>query len=173
MTLRKATEEDLSRIMEIKESVVPLMHEAGNTQWSDDYPDLKRFREDLNTQTLYVYEEDGDVKGFAVVDNEHPYPYDDIPWELTRADSRALHRMAVDPAHQGNGISAKMMAQIEDMLIGRGVKGIHTDTSLENEKMQYQFEKNDFEFKGKLNLDENLDEWYVAYEKVFEDENGI
>lgn len=171
MGLRKATKADLPRIMEIKESVVPLMLESGNTQWSEEYPDLGRFREDLRAQTLYVYETDGHVKGFAVVDDDHPYPYDDIPWELTRADSRALHRMAVDPAHQGKGISAEMMAQIEEMLVARGIKGIHTDTSLENEKMQHQFEKNDFEFKGKLNLDENLDDWYVAYEKVFEEDD--
>src|SRR5690625_630610 len=171
MGLRKATKADLPRIMEIKESVVPLMLESGNTQWSEEYPDLGRFREDLRAGTLYVYETDGHVKGFAVVDDDHPYPYDDIPWELTRADSRALHRMAVDPAHQGKGISAEMMAQIEEMLVERVIKGIHTDTSLENEKMQHQFEKNDFEFKGKLNLDENLDDWYVAYEKVFEEDD--
>ena len=64
-----------------------------------------------------------------------------------------------------------MMEEIEDMLIEKGIKGIHTDTSLENEKMQYQFEKNEFEFKGKLNLDDNLDDWYVAYEKVFENDS--
>lgn len=171
MALRKAKEADLPRIMEIKESVVPLMIASGNTQWSEEYPDAERFKEDLRTRTLYVYEEGDMIKGFAVVDDEHPYPYDDIPWELTRADSRALHRMAVDPEHQGNGIAARMMTQIEDMLIEKGVRGIHTDTSLENEKMQYHFEKNDFEFKGKLNLDENLDDWYVAYEKVFDDES--
>lgn len=172
MALRKARASDLTRVMEIKESVVPLMIESGNTQWSKDYPDLERFKEDLRTETLYVFEEEGCVKGFAVVDDDHPYPYDDIPWELTRADSRALHRMAVDPECQGNGISTRMMEEIEDMLIEKGIKGIHTDTSLENEKMQYQFKKSDFEFKGKLNLDDNLDDWYVAYEKVFEDENS-
>lgn len=171
MTLRKATASDLKRVMEIKESVVPLMIDSGNTQWSEYYPDLERFEEDLRTGTLYVFEEGGHVKGFAVVDDDHPYPYDDIPWELRRADSRALHRMAVDPAYQGNGISTRMMGEIEGMLIEKGIKGIHTDTSLENGKMQYQFEKNDFEFKGKLNLDDNLDDWYVAYEKVFDDES--
>lgn len=171
MALRKATIEDLVRVLEIKEEVVPLMQASGNTQWSDEYPGAQKFKEDLHNQSLHVFEEDGTVKGFAVVDNEHPYPYDDIPWELTRADSRALHRMAVDPRYQGQGIAAKMMRAIENMLVGRGVKGIHTDTSLENAKMQYQFEKNDFEFKGKLNLDDNLDDWYVAYEKVFEEKS--
>lgn len=75
--------------------------------------------------------------------------------------------MAVDPEFQGQGIASRMMKAIEALLIAEGIKGIHTDTSLENKKMQYQFEKNGYEFKGQLNLDENLDDWYVAYEKVF------
>lgn len=169
MFLRMATKQDLPYILKIKESVVPIMQSSGNSQWSDAYPNEEKFKEDLEDRSLYVYEEDNLIKGFAVVDNKHPYPYDDIPWELTRADSRALHRMAVDPEFQGQGIASRMMKEIEDRLAAEGIKGIHTDTSLENERMQLQFEKNDFEFKGKLNLDENLDDWYVAYEKVFED----
>ena len=168
MFLRMATKQDLPYILKIKENVVPIMQSSGNSQWSDAYPNEEKFKEDLEDRSLYVYEEDNLIKGFAVVDNKHPYPYDDIPWELTRADSRALHRMAVDPGFQGQGIASRMMKEIEDRLVSEGIKGIHTDTSLENERMQLQFEKNDFEFKGKLNLDENLDDWYVAYEKVFD-----
>lgn len=169
MFLRKASKQDLPYILKIKENVVPIMQKSGNTQWSEAYPNGGKFKEDIEDRSLYVYEENGIIKGFAVVDNKHPYPYDDIPWELARSDSRALHRMAVDPAFQGQGIASKMMKEIEDELVADGIKGIHTDTSLENERMQYQFEKNDYKFKGKLNLDENLEDWYVAYEKVFSD----
>ena len=167
MCLRKASVEDLPDILKIKEKVVPIMQASGNGQWSDKYPNEERFREDVEDGSLYVCEEDDRIKGFAVVDDKHPYPYDDIPWELTRSDSRALHRMAVDPEFQGQGIASGMMKEIETLLIAEGIKGIHTDTSLENKKMQYQFEKNGYEFKGQLNLDENLKDWYVAYEKVF------
>lgn len=167
MFLRVATTQDLPYILKIKEKVVPIMQASGNMQWSDKYPDEEKFTEDLKDAALYVYEEDMIIKGFAVVDNKHPYPYDDIPWELTRADSRALHRMAVDPDFQGQGIASRMMEGLETRLIEAGIRGIHTDTSLENKKMQYQFEKNCYEYKGRLNLDENLDDWYVAYEKVF------
>ena len=38
---------------------------------------------------------------------------------------------------------------------------------MENKPMQQLFEKLGFEFRGKLNLDENLDNWYAAYEKIF------
>lgn len=167
MFLRMATIQDLPYILKIKEKVVPIMQASGNFQWSDQYPNEGKFKEDLGDDSLYVYEENNMIKGFLAVDNKHPYPYDDIPWELTRADSRALHRMAVDPDFQGQGIASKMMREIEHRLAAAGIKGIHTDTSLENERMQSQFEKNGYEYRGQMNLDENLDDWYTAYEKVF------
>lgn len=167
MSLRKADYNDLKRVMEIKNEVVPVMRNAGNTQWSDEYPDIERFTGDLSDGSLYVYEEDEHVKGFVVADDDHPEPYRDLPWELTRSVSAAMHRMAVDPNFQGHGIAKKMIVSVEEMLASKGYKGIHTDTSLENEKMQMRFEKNGYKFKGKLNLDDNKDDWYAAYEKVF------
>ncbi|MCG1010261.1 GNAT family N-acetyltransferase [Salinicoccus sp. ID82-1] len=168
MSIRKAVYEDLDTVMQIKEKVVPLMIAAGNSQWSDDYPNRERFSRDIEAGSLYVYEEAGTTVGFVVVDDDHPYPYDDIPWSLTRENSKAMHRMAVDPSKQGHGIARRMMAAMEAHIRSEGYGGIHTDTSLENEKMQKQFERNGYQFKGKLNLDDNEDDWYVAYEKTFD-----
>ncbi|AKG73142.1 GNAT family N-acetyltransferase [Salinicoccus halodurans] len=167
MSLRKAERNDLSKVMEITRAVVPLMQASGNTQWSEVYPDMPRFEADLENGSLYVYEADDAVRGFVVVDDEHPEAYGEIRWEVSRTSSAAMHRMAVDPECQGKGFAGIMIKSVESLLVDEGYQGIHTDTSLENEKMQYQFEKNGFEFKGRLHLDENEDDWYVAYEKVF------
>lgn len=167
MALRKAKRNDLVRVMEITRAVVPLMQAAGNTQWSDVYPGLPRFEQDCNNGSLYVYEEEGGIRGFVVVDDEHPEAYGGIGWEVPRAKSAAMHRMAVDPGSQGKGFAGHMVKSVESMLVDAGYAAIHTDTSLENGKMQYQFEKQGFEFRGRLHLDENEDDWYVAYEKVF------
>jgi len=167
MTLRKAERNDLVRVMEITRAVVPLMQAAGNTQWSDAYPSLSRFAMDCDNGSLYVFEEDGVLRGFVVVDDDHPKAYDDIGWEVPRTKSAAMHRMAVDPGSQGKGFAGHMVKSVESMLVDAGYLGIHTDTSLENGKMQYLFEKQGFEFRGRLHLDENEDDWYVAYEKVF------
>lgn len=171
MPLRIATKNDLPRILEIKEAVLPYMHKNGNMQWDDTYPNESVFTKDIEEETLYIYERDDKVIAFIVVDDNHPFPYDDIPWELPMESAAAMHRFAVDPEYFGKGIARIMMDAIETMLIEDGYQGIHTDTSLENTHMQTQFTKNDFEYKGHLNLDENTDEWYVAYEKVFEQED--
>ena len=171
MPLRIARQEDLSRILEIKEAVLLYMHKNGNMQWDESYPNESVFLKDIEEETLYLYERDDKIIAFIVVDDNHPFPYDDIPWELPMENAAAMHRFAVDPEYFGKGIARIMMEAIEELLIEDGYQGIHTDTSLENTHMQTQFTKNDFEYKGHLNLDENTDEWYVAYEKVFEQED--
>lgn len=165
--IRKADQKDLSRVMEIKEAVVPLMVAAGNTQWSLEYPNVQRFTKDIEAGTLYVYEAEEGIVGFVVVDDEHPKPYEEISWEVDASQAKAMHRMAVDPGVQGQGIAKKMMESIAGILEQQGVKGIHTDTSLENERMQKQFERNGYHYRGKLHLDDNIEDWYVAYEKTF------
>src|SRR5699024_7195081 len=72
-----------------------------------------------------------------------------------------------DVRRKREGFGGHMVKSVEFMLVDAGYLGIHTDTSLENGKMQYLFEKQGFEFRGRLHLDENEDDWYVAYEKVF------
>ncbi|WP_020006982.1 GNAT family N-acetyltransferase [Salinicoccus albus] len=166
MFLRKAGADDLARVMEIKDAVVPIMINAGNTQWSDAYPDYERFSEDVSNGSLYVYTADDAIKGFVVADDEHPEPYRALSWRLTRKKSAAMHRMAVDPACQGQGIAANIIEAVEQKLAAKGYKGIRTDTSLENKRMQMRFEQHDYQFIGKLKLEADSDDWYVAYEKV-------
>lgn len=167
MRLRKAEGNDLPRILEITSAVVPLMQASGNTQWTEVYPNISRFEADIENGSLHVYEDDAAVRGFVVTDNEHPHAYGNVQWKVPRASSAAMHRMAVDPECQGKGIAGRMIESVESVLVDEGYQSIHTDTSLENEKMQYQFEKKGFEFRGRLHLDENEMDWYVAYEKVF------
>ncbi|MFD2830334.1 GNAT family N-acetyltransferase [Corticicoccus populi] len=168
MTLRQAGISDLKKVLEITEKVVPIMRAAGNTQWSERYPNEERFLEDINNGTLFVYEEQ-EIKGFVVIDNNHAEAYEEIEWTLPGNDTMAMHRMAVDPDSQGQGIASKIFQSADNIIKTAGYSGIHTDTSLENKVMQNIFRKNGFHFKGKLHLDDNQDDWYVAYEKLLYD----
>ncbi len=167
MSLRLAGSDDVPYIMEIIKKVIPRMHAAGNYQWDEYYPTDATFKKDIKNGTLYVYEEGNEIYGCIVADDNHAFAYDDIPWELARMDCLALHRLAVDPTFQGQGIAQKILSGIIEIGQEKSYLGIHTDTSQENKPMQRLFQKLGFEYKGHLNLDENLHDWYAAYEKVF------
>lgn len=167
MGIRQGKESDIHTIMDIKNRVVKVMQKSGNKQWNENYPNEEIFLQDIKNRSLYVYEEDGEVLGFIVADDNHAFEYDDIPWELTRLDSIAFHRAAVNPDVHSKGIASKLMENAEKMFKEKGYLGVHSDTSLENIPMQRLFEKRGYEYRGKLNLHGRLDRWYVAYEKVF------
>lgn len=167
MSLRLAESGDIPYIMEIIKKVIPKMHAAGNYQWDEYYPTDVTFKKDIKNGTLYVYEEESVIKGCIVADDNHAFAYDDIPWELARMDCLALHRLAVDPQSQGQGIAQKILRGIIEIGQDKSYLGIHTDTSQENKPMQRLFAKLGFDYKGHLNLDDNLNDWYAAYEKVF------
>ena len=167
MSLRSAVSDDVPYIMGIIRKVIPRMHAAGNYQWDEYYPTDATFKKDIKNGTLYVYEEDSVIKGCIVADDNHAFAYDDIPWKLARMDCLALHRLAVDPQFQGQGIAQKILSGAIETGEEKSYLGIHTDTSQENKPMQQLFKKLGFDYKGHLNLDDNLDNWYAAYEKVF------
>lgn len=165
MVLRQAGLSDLPQIMSITKNVIPLMVAAGNTQWSETYPNAEIFTQDINEGTLLVFEEK-EIKGFVVVDDNHAEAYEEISWTVPNSKSKAMHRMAVDPKFQGQRIAASIFKEAETFIRESGFEAIHTDTSLENKEMQSIFSKKGYSFKGKLHLDENIEDWYVAYEKV-------
>lgn len=167
MSLRLAENDDVPYIMEIIRKVIPGMHAAGNYQWDEYYPAETTFNKDIKNGTLYVFEEENVIKGCIVADDNHAFAYDDIPWALARMDCLALHRLAVDPNFQGQGIAQKILRGIIEIGQEKSYLGIHTDTSQENKPMQQLFGKLGFDYKGHLNLDDNLNDWYTAYEKVF------
>ncbi len=51
---RKATEQDLPRILAITVEVVALLNAEGNFQWNSTYPLESDFRQDLDDKCLWV-----------------------------------------------------------------------------------------------------------------------
>ena len=60
------------------------MKEFNNNQWDDKYPVTEHFEEDINTETLYVLEENDTIYGFIVVDQQQSEWYDELEWPIDR-----------------------------------------------------------------------------------------
>ena len=54
--IRKASLDDLKRIIEITQACANLMISKNIFQWNEFYPRIQTFEEDVNNQTLYVIE---------------------------------------------------------------------------------------------------------------------
>ena len=77
------------------------MKEFNNNQWDDKYPVTEHFEEDINTETLYVLEENDTIYGFIVVDQQQSEWYDELEWPIDREGAYVIHRLGGSQQYKG------------------------------------------------------------------------
>lgn len=154
--IRLAKKEELDRIQEIYAAARGFMRANGNlTQWAGGYPDDATVLDDIARGQLYVIEEDTVWACFALIHGGEPtYRVIEGAW-ADESPYGTIHRVAGNG--MGRGVVAKCMAfarQRHDHL--------RIDTHADNFPMQRALEKDGFEYRGIIHL-ENGDP-RMAYE---------
>lgn len=143
MTVRNATESDLSEILVIYAKAREFMKKTGNpTQWAGGYPKETLLREDIATGTLYVIEKTGEIHGVFAFFPEGDPLYDALPvsWrnDLPYA---AIHRVASAGTEKG------VLRACIDFCLTLS-KNLKIDTHKDNLVMQSALQKLGFESCG-------------------------
>lgn len=164
MKIERAVVEDMSRIMELIGQAKRYLNSLGTDQWQDGYPDEDVIRGDLAEENGYVLREAGRIIGYFCVSFEGEPCYETIEgrWKSDRPYG-VVHRMAVDDACKGRGLSRQMLQYAETLCLGRGVRSIRIDTHRDNPVMRRIVEKLGYEYCGVV--------WYghgsrIAFEKA-------
>ena len=154
-----AKETDLPRILEIYDIAKAYMRANGNpNQWNGAYPDPETLRTDMERKRLYVYKKNGTIHGvfMLLLEEEPTYAYiEDGSWR-EETPYGTIHRLAGDG--EVKGLFAKCVAFCEGK-----VKYLRADTHFDNHTMQHLLEKNGFERRGIIYL-QNGDP-RIAYQK--------
>ncbi len=140
MEIRKATSDDVSRIMEIYRTAQDFMIASGNPgQWGRSYPTEDDVAEDINNGACRViYDGTGIHAVFALCEGEDPYygRIDGGNW-LNGEPYAAIHRIASDGTFRGVvTFAADYCKERHD--------NIRVDTHEKNLPMRRQVEKNGF-----------------------------
>ena len=163
--IRPATASDLPEILAILGRVVPLMNAAGNQQWSADYPNEAVFRQDIEKGQLWVAELNGAVAAFAALTHNDQDPeYAQADWDAAEP-ALVTHRLAVDPAAQGHGLAAALLAQAEVRARQQNLRVLRVDTNSENAATQRLFPKLGYRFAGEITLAFRPGLRFFCYEK--------
>ena len=161
---RRATPADLPAILALVQRVVPLMNASGNFQWSADYPNEAVFRADIEQAQLWVAELDGAVVGVAALTQDQDAEYAQADWDVTET-ALVTHRLAVDPAAQGQGVALALMEQAEEQALAQGLAVLRVDTNSENAATQRLFPKLGYRFAGEITLAFRPGQRFFCYEK--------
>ena len=161
---RRATAADLPTILALVRRVVPLMHDGGNFQWTDDYPNEEVFRQDIELRQLWVAELNGAVAGVAALTQDQDAEYAQADWDVTAA-ALVTHRLAVKPAAQGRGVALALMAEAEKQAVAQRLSVLRVDTNSENAATQRLFPKLGYRFAGETTLAFRPGLRFFCYEK--------
>ncbi|GAB4045127.1 GNAT family N-acetyltransferase [Spirosoma litoris] len=164
MTIRPATVSDIPALLNLLKNVIPLMHEAGNFQWDDQYPNATVFGNDITNEQLWVADIDGQLAGVAALTEDQEPEYAQVGFDLNQ---RAIvtHRLAVDPAFRGQGVAVALLEQAEQLALERGIKFLRIDTNSENQSTQKLFPKLGYQYAGEITLGFRPGLRFLAYEK--------
>lgn len=164
ISLRLATAADLPTVLTIIRRVVPLMHAAGNHQWSLDYPNEAVLRLDIEHHQLWVAELNGRVAALAALTQHQDPEYAQADWDPAEP-ALVTHRLAVDPAAQGHGLAAALLQQAEVLARQQGLRTLRVDTNSENTATQRLFPKLGYRFAGEIALEFRPGLRFFCYEK--------
>jgi len=136
--MRKANLDDVKNIMSIIRKTIKEMNSYHNNQWDESYPRQKDFVEDIQEGNLYVSERNGRLVAFICVNKIEPAEYCGLNWS-SKEDAMVIHRMAVDPEYQRNGVGTELMNFADNLALNTNIHYLKTDTHSMNEKMKALF----------------------------------
>lgn len=163
---RKATIDDLDKIMSIVEDARELFKNDKIPQWQGSYPDEERFKEDINNEEAYVLIVGDEVAGIGVLTTERQENYNAIEEGSWKRDDdyAAIHRAAISSKFRGMHLSSYLFSGLITIGVQKGYKDFRIDTHPGNERMKGLSEKFGFEKRGIIYVDEKIEPIRYAYE---------
>lgn len=160
ITIRKAGQADMDRILEIYSRARTYMAETGNpNQWINGYPSRDDVQKDLDKKALYVCEEQDEIEAvFMFATGEEPnYAVIEQGEWLNGAPYGYMHRVASAGRKKG-------MASVCMQWCFEQCGNLRGDTHKDNKIMQSVFEKNGFERCGVVYMEDGTPR--IAYHKI-------
>ncbi|WP_236897503.1 GNAT family N-acetyltransferase [Clostridium beijerinckii] len=166
MEFRKAVETDIDDIMNIIKQAQAYFKEQGIDQWQNNYPNPETIRNDIVNKHSYILLKDNNIVATAAVSFDGEKTYNSIyegEW-ITNNEYAVIHRIAVDNTYKGLGLSSKIIKNVEELCLSKGVHSIKIDTHEENMSMQKLLKKNKFQYCGVIYLEDGNKR--IAFERI-------
>ncbi len=172
ITTRLVRPDELDAVWALVERTRALMLERGNDQWaSASYPTRDIFGEDIANGELWcAVDADGTLLGVAALISSHDPDYENAPFRHPEP-AVALHRLAVDPGHEGKGAACALFDRCEQLGRSQGVTALRVDTYAVNDRMQALIRKQGYEYVGDIYYDRPMAN--LCYEKVLKEETAL
>ncbi len=165
MEMVKAGMDMLGDIRRLLSAAVKDMKTRGETQWDENYPGLDLLLGDIETGSMFLMVDDGNVIGMIVLTAEQEPEYLDVDWSDKDGKAVVIHRVAVHPSLQGTGIGGKLFDFAEVYALDNGFSSIRIDTFSGNPRMKRLIESKDYLRRGEIHF-QTHEPPFICYEKM-------
>lgn len=154
--LRKAATTDLPEILEIIDAARQLLQKNKVPQWQNgEGPNKLQLEQDIRDQQCYLLIVAQQIAGLGIISTDKEAPYEQITngrWLETTGDYAVLHRVALAPTYQGQGLALILMNFLITVARLKDYLDIRIDTHPQNIAMQQLIKKAGFLYRGDILL---------------------
>ena len=148
--IRKLVSSDVEPAFEIICASRDHMNKNGIPQWNEKYPLKSTIEQDVEKEEIFGFFVKGLIRGIIVI-NEHQDPeYQEIQWVHHTHPIGVIHRLAVDPTFQNQGIAGKLMDFAEARFLKNKFSSIRLDAFAQNEVALRFYDKRAYQRRGSV-----------------------
>jgi GNAT superfamily N-acetyltransferase len=133
MEIMQAKESDFIEILYLLRVCILDMNQKGLKHWNSVYPGPDLIKNDLEKSTIYLIKDKGICKGMLTLDSVEPDNYKEIEWSTPAQKPLFLHRLAVHPIWQGQGIASMLLNFAEEYAVKNGFDALRIDVNSSSE----------------------------------------
>lgn len=165
MPIRLASLKDIENIMCLIKNCIKDLESQSIYQWNDHYPTAEIFEEDIKSNSLYILEDEAHYLGVVTINEVQSPEYKELVWSDEGGRVLVIHRLAVNPEFQKQGIGRQLMDFAENYATERGYSSIRLDAYSGNPRALNLYERRGYKKVGQLFFS-GRELPFFCYEKV-------
>ncbi|MBX2826741.1 MAG: GNAT family N-acetyltransferase [Flavobacteriaceae bacterium] len=165
--IRLAKVEEIDKIMIMTRACAKKMIAEGIYQWNEHYPNPNAFIKDMERQELYVLTDSNNaLMGTIVISSFKDEEYDAVEWLTPDGKNYYIHRLAIHPDFQHQGLAKKLMDFAETTIKEMEGVSVRLDTFSKNPRNQRFYEKRGYEKLGDIFFPKQSEHPFHCYELI-------
>lgn len=167
MQIALASLKDIENIMGLIKDCIKDMESQGIYQWDEYYPTAEIFEEDIKSGSLYILEDKDNCLGIISINEKQSPEYKELHWLVEGGKVLVIHRLAVNPECQKQGVGRQLMDFAEKYAAEKGYASIRLDAYSRNPRAFNLYERRGYIKVGQLFFPKREFPFY-CYEKAVE-----
>lgn len=150
MDIFRPEKRDIPSILELLQACALDMNTRGIHQWDEFYPNREVVESDVENESIFMVKAGQEIAGVITFDQNQSEEYKTIAWRYNEPGILVIHRLAVRPKHQKQGIAQKLMDYATECGVRENCHSIRLDTYSGNEQAVNFYKRRGFDLCGEV-----------------------